>query len=198
MHFDFKSLMGGLAVAIMLLAYDVQLLRISEGKSKPHPIAWFGFGFLTGIGYFVQHQKDAGPGSWVMGLTAIFCFVIAGASHLKNPRRLDEFDRWDWAALVLGIGLFALYLISKNLSWGPTVSAILATSADVVLYVPIFRQLEKEYAPAYGLNSLKFVPSLFAMNTYSTATCIYPVTMVIINGISVVLINQKKKVLGIT
>src|SRR5665213_2328311 len=74
----FKELMGYLAVAIMLIAYGVQLIQTYRGKSEPHPITWIGFGFLVGAGYLVQLQKGAGPGSWVMGLTAIFCLLAAG------------------------------------------------------------------------------------------------------------------------
>ena len=45
---------------------------------------------------------------------------------------------------------------------------------------------EKESATAYGLNSLKFVPSLFAMEAYSVETCLYPSAMVVINIIVVI------------
>jgi hypothetical protein len=185
----FKDAMGGLAVVIMLVAYGVQLWKTYEGKSEPHPIAWFGFGFLTGVGYLVQLQKGAGAGSWVMGVTAVFCFLVGGMSQYKKRWRVSDFDFWDWAALVAGVGLFALYLISKNLSWGPFVSAVLATSADLVLYFPIFKKAWmlpwKENATAYALNSVKFVPSLFAMSDYSVETCLYPSAMVVINAIVV-------------
>ena len=181
--------MGSVAVVIMIAAYAWQLWKTWIGASKPHPIAWVGFGLLTGIGYLVQYQEGAGAGSWVMGLTAIFCFLVAGMSQYKVHWHISDFDGWDWAALLCGIGLFVLYLISKNLSWGPTVSAVLATSSDLVLYIPIFRKAwmlpDDECAPAYALNSLKFVPSIFAMNVYSTATCLYPWAMIIANAIVV-------------
>lgn len=181
-----KVLMGSLAVAIMLVAYGLQLWRTYEGKSEPHPIAWFGFGLLTGAGFLVQWQKGAGAGSWVMGLTAIFCILVGGMSQYKKHWRMSDFDRWDWAALILGGGLFVIYLISRNLSLGPLVSACLVTAADLVLYWPIIHRSRtyphKEYAPAYGLNSLKFVPSLFAMGDRSYETCLYPSVMIGINA----------------
>ena len=63
---EFKNLMGTLAVLIMLAAYVIQLWKTYEGKSEPHPIAWFGFGLLTGVGYLVQVQRAPAPapGSW--------------------------------------------------------------------------------------------------------------------------------------
>lgn len=200
MSIDFKTAMGLVSVSIMVVAYGVQLWKTYIGESEPHPIAWFGFGLLTGVGFFIQQQEGAGAGSWVMGLTAISCFLVGGMSQYKKRWHLSDFDGWDWAALVLGIGLFALYMVSKNLSWGPFVSAVLATSADLVLYIPIFKKAwmlpKKENATAYGLNSLKFVPSLFAMNAYSVETCFYPSAMVVINAIVVGYLILRRKVLA--
>jgi hypothetical protein len=86
--------------------------------------------------------------------------------------------------------LFAFYLICKNLSWGLLFSAVLATSADLTLYIPIFKKAwmppEKEYIPSYGLNSMKFVPSLFTMGSYSVGTCLYPSAMIVINAMVVI------------
>ncbi len=192
-----QTLMGILAVVIMLAAYGLQLWKTWQGKSEPHPIAWFGFGFLTGVGYLVQLQKGAGAGSWVMGLTAIFCFFVGGMSEWKKRWRMSDFGGWDWAALAAGCGLFALYLASRNLSWGPFTSAVLATSADLILYVPIFKRTwmlpHAEYAPAYGLNSLKFIPSLAAMGSYSVETCLYPSAMVVVNAIVVAYLIWRRK-----
>lgn len=183
---DFKNAMGGLAVVIMFVAYGVQLWKTYDRKSEPHPLAWAGFGFLTGVGYLVQAKKGAAAGGWVMGVTALFCFAVALMSQYKKRWRISDFNNWDWTALIAGACLFILYLISRNLSQGPLASSVLATSADLVLYVPIFKRSsvlpEKECATAYALNSLKFVPSLFAMSHYSVETCLYPSALVIINA----------------
>ncbi len=56
----FGFIMGTLAVVIMLFAYGLQLRKTWKGISEPHPIAWFGFGLLTAIGYLVQWQEGAG------------------------------------------------------------------------------------------------------------------------------------------
>jgi hypothetical protein len=198
---DFKDTMGGLAVVIMLAAYIVQLWKTYEGKSEPHPIAWFGFGLLTGVGYLVQWQKGAGAGSWVMGVTAIFCFLVGGMSQYKRRWKVGDFDFWDWVALGAGGGLFALYLMSRNLSWGPLVSAVLATAADLVLYIPIFKKAwmlpEKENRTSYGLNSLKFVPSFFAMDSYSWETCLYPGALVAMNAIVVAYLSWRRQQLHV-
>ena len=198
--FDYKTFMGWLAIAIMLIAYSGQLWKIWTGIPKSHPVAWFGFGFLTGVGYLVQRQEGGGSGSWVMGLTAIFCFIISFSSFYRRGGTLRDFDRWDWTAFIFGTITFAVYLASKKLSWGPVTSAVLAAAADVILYWPIWkdswREPEKEYVPGYALNSAKFVPSIFGMQSYSIATLIYPSALIIVNALTAYYLRWRKNVIA--
>jgi len=200
MYIDFKTAMGLLSVAIMLAAYGTQLRKTYRGESEPHPISWVGFGFLTGVGYVVQWQKGAEAGSWVMGLTAVFCLLIAGMSQYKKHWHLRDFGAEDWKAFVGGVVVFAVYLLSLRYSWGALVSALLATSADLLLYKPIIshvrRTPERESATAYGLNSLKFVPSFFAMGAYSMETCLYPGALVVANAFTAAYILHRRKQLA--
>lgn len=192
-----KTAWGILAVIIMLAAYSLQIYQIQNGESEPHPIAWLGFGLLTGLGWIVQLLEGAGAGSWVMGGTAIFCFLIAFLSWYKTRKRKSTSDRYDWAVLGVGIALCLFYMAAKNCSWGPVTAAALATAADLVLYIPILRKAwfepDKEYGPSYFLNSLKFIPSLFAMANYSFATCLYPSALIVANLIVVVYLWIRKK-----
>ena len=59
--------MGLLGVAITACAYAVMIWKTLTLQARPHPVAWYGFGALTAVGYLVQWQKGAGTGSWVMG-----------------------------------------------------------------------------------------------------------------------------------
>lgn len=194
---EFRTSMGALAVLIMLAAYGSQLWTTYRKETEPHPISWLGFGFLTTVGFLVQLQKDAGPGSWVMGVTAFFCFLIGAMSLYRKEWRLADFDVWDWRALGAGIVLLGLYFYSYRFSWGPLLSAALAALADSVLYVPIFRRVRllpwKENIYAYLLNSLKFVPSLAAMSTYSYETCLYPAAMIVMNAAVVWYLRRRRK-----
>lgn len=201
MTIDFKTAMGLLAVVIMLAAYGVNLWKTYIGKSEPHPIAWIGFGLLTGIGFVIQWQKGAGAGGWVMGLTAIFCIFIAAMSQYKRRWHLSDFDREDWSSFAGGIVVFAIYLLSLRLSWGALISASLATLADLWLYVPILKKVwsypETENATAYFLNSLKFVPALFAMDAYSVETCLYPSALIVANAFTAAYAILRRKWLSV-
>jgi hypothetical protein len=89
---------------------------------------------------------------------------------------------FDWLSLIAGLIVFGYYLSSRN----PTMSAILATATDVIGYGSTVKkgwaEPRKDSATSFALNSLKFVPSLFALNSYSLATWLYPATLVVVNG----------------
>ncbi len=176
----FKSVMGVLSVIIMVIAYAVYMWQTARSEDvRPHPFSWFLWGFVTAVVYLVQITQRGGPGSWVVGFTAIFCFLIGTLSLVKHRWRFSLFD---WLSIIAGLLVFGYYLASKN----PTESAILATITDVIGYGSTIKkgwvEPHKDSATSFALNSLKFVPSLFALQAYSLATWLYPATLVLMNG----------------
>jgi len=173
--------MGILSVIIMFVAYAVYLWQTSRANGvRPHPFSWFLWGVVTGVVYLVQLTQGAGDGSWVVGLTAIICFLIGGFSLLKYRW---TFSLFDWLSLGLGLIVFVYYLLSRN----PLQSAILATATDVIGYGSTIRKgwtkPNEDSATSFALNSAKFVPSIFALQSLSLTTWLYPATLVVINGL---------------
>lgn len=176
----FKSAMGVAAVIIMFIAYTIYIWQTARGEEvRPHPFSWFLWGFVTAVAYLVQISEGGGAGSWVVGLTAVICLLIGAVSFFKYRWRFSLFD---WLSLCAGLAVFAYYWASKN----PTQSAILATATDVVGYGSTIRkgwaEPHKDSATSFALNSAKFIPSIFALQSYSLATCLYPTTLVLMNG----------------
>lgn len=192
--------MGLLGLVITGAAYAVMIWKTLTGKARPHPIAWYGFGALTAVGFFVQWQKGAGAGSWVLGLTFVACFVVGWLSQWKGHWRVRDFDSWDWLALTLGLGCGTLYVSSWNLSLGPLVSAVWATLGDLILYAPILKNAwakpDDENATGYFLNSVKFLPTFAAMHVWSWETCVYPAALVFMNGFVVLYLFWRGRRLG--
>ncbi len=188
-------------VAFTIAAYTVMIIKTLAGKARPHPLGWLGFGGLTAVGFFVQWQKGAGAGSWVMGFTFIACFVVAGVSQRKGRWHLADFDAWDWFALVLGLGCGVLYASSRNLSFGPLASTIWATLGDLILYIPIVRNAkmrpDDEIATGYFLNSVKFWPTFYAMSVLRLETYLYPAVIAIVNMGVVIYLNWRRCQLGL-
>jgi hypothetical protein len=189
---DHKQMLGGLSVAIGALAYAIYLWRTVEREGiAPHPFSWLLWGCVTTVAALAQHAKGAGPGSWVTAFTAVVCFIIGTLTLLKH-RWL--FSRFDWLSLTGGIVVIVFYIFTKN----PTASAALATTADVLGYNSTIKKgwinPHSDSAISFALNSVKFVPALFALNTYSIATWLYPATLVLVNGgVSAMLVARRRR-----
>jgi hypothetical protein len=187
----FKHVMGVLSIAIMAVAYLIYIWQTAQREGvRPHPFSWFLWGLVTGVAYLVQRTQGAGAGSWVVGLTAIICLGIGGLSFLKHRW---HFHPIDWIYLVTGFVVFAYYLVSKN----PTQAAVLATATDVVGYGSTirkgWREPDRDSATSFALNSVKFVPALFALESYSLATWLYPATLVVVNGFVAVMLVVRRQ-----
>jgi Ca2+/Na+ antiporter len=174
-----KEFLGALSVAIALVAYGIYGWQTARGEIRPHPLSWLIFGTLTATGYWIQRDQGAGAGSWVMGATAVICFVLCIASFAMGERK---YSRRDWAFLFAAALVFLFYVGTRE----PTVSAILATVVDVLGYGPTINKAnERPYSDSvtsFALNSVKFIPSLFAMDSFSIATMIYPSTLIVVNA----------------
>jgi hypothetical protein len=186
-----KLLMGGVSIAISIAAYGIYLWQTSKaGGTQPHPFSWLLWGLATGVAYVVQASTGAGAGSWVSGFTAVMCIVIGLFSLFKHRW---QFVIFDWLSLVAGLILLVYYLLAKNL----LSSAIFATAMDVVGYGPT---VKKGWAKPYDdsvssflLNCIKFIPALYALNSYSVTTWLYPSTLVFVNGAVALMLSLRRR-----
>ena len=195
---DFTFAMGALSVAITLAAYAVLLRQIIWGTKRPSPIAWIGFGLCTGVGYLVQFYAGVRAGSWTMGVTAFFCFIVGGASILKGARKTAFLD---WIALALGLVTFGGWLVCYLYKLDQTLAAVLATASDLLLYIPLIRagwsQPELDSRMAYFLNTVKFIPALIVTVPFKVVTVLYPVALVVANtGMNIYLMLRKSWLVG--
>ncbi len=174
----FKDLMGGLAVAIALFSYGLYVWKTLRAHARPHPLSWLIFGVLSGTGFLIQLDQAAGPGSWVMGVTAAVCFMLCLIGFWQGER---SFPWYEWAFLAAAAIVFAFYLVSQQ----PAPSAILASLVNVLGFGPTLTKAwarpHSDSSSTFMLNGLKFVPSLFAMDRVSIATCVLPASLVVTN-----------------
>jgi hypothetical protein len=174
----FKAAMGALAVVMALVAYGIYVWQTLRGQTRPHPLSWLIFGILTGTGYLVQLDQAAGAGSWVMGVTTVVCLLLCAMSFWRGER---TFPWYEWAFLIAAAIVFGFYLWSRE----PAISASLATAVAVLGFGPTLTKAwsrpQSDSVTTFTLNGLKFVPSLFALDTISVATCVFPVALVVAN-----------------
>jgi hypothetical protein len=189
-----KPTLGVLSIAISVIAYGIYLWQTTKEEGiRPHPLSWLLWGFVTAVATVAQWAKGAGPGYWVTAFTAIACFII-GVLTLRKYKH--QFSRLDWIALILGIAAVFWFAFEKN----PTAAAVLATIADVLgYYSTVKKGWHYPYSDSpicFALNSIKFIPALFALDAYSVATWLYPATIVIVNGGVAIMLFLRQKALS--
>ena len=188
---EYKTALGALSIAIGVIAYAIYFWQSAKREGiQPHPFSWFLWGMVTAVAYLVQRGHGGGAGSWVTGFTALVCFIIGALSLLKHPGRFTWFD---WSSLGTGLAVFIFYLLARD----PTLSAILATVIDLVGFGPTYRkgwiEPHKESATSFAINGIKFIPAVFALQSYSIASCLFPITLVIVNIILAVMLVARRR-----
>ena len=196
-----KLFLGYLSVVITVSGYLFYLASMYKHEPghqklvKPHPLSWVMFGFLTLTGWMVQAANGAQAGSWCLGVTGAFCFVIAAVSYVKY-RSEWRFTRDEWGAVVGGALLFAFYLVTKSAA----LSATLATGADFVLYWPT---VKKGWAQPYSdnpvnfaCNSIKCIPALLALSVVTYSTSVYLWMLLVMNGLVALMLWARREQVG--
>lgn len=185
-----KELLGITAVVIGLIGYVPYFTTIFNGKTKPHAFTWFVWGLLTAIAFAGQLSGDGGAGTWVTGFTAFISFTICILALVKGKR---DFPLSDWLCLVGCLLSLALWAVTDN-----ALSAILLiTVIDMLAFAPTFRKsYHKPYSePAftYALSGIKFVFGIAALQQFSAVTVIYPASLVLTNGLFVLLLLVQRQ-----
>lgn len=186
-HLELKLFWAYASVAITLAGYAIYISQMypdEEGKTiKPQPLSWIGFGFLTGAGWLVQISQGGEAGSWCLGITALACFVIGIWSFARFSWR---FDLLSVCISCTGIALFIVSDLTRRTNGWATFSAISATLADLAFYEPTFKKAwrlpREESVTNFIFNSIKCIPALLALRSYSIATTVYLVMLMIVNG----------------
>lgn len=81
MDLTFPVVIGAAAFLIRGIAGGIYIGSILKGQTKPHLYTWLVFTILTAIAFLAQIKDGAGPGSWMLGITTISCFINTLLAH---------------------------------------------------------------------------------------------------------------------
>ncbi|MGH7241177.1 MAG: hypothetical protein ACREGB_02685 [Candidatus Saccharimonadales bacterium] len=189
-----KEILGILAIIIGFVGYVPYFRTIFNGKTKPHAFSWLVWGVLTAIAFGGQIVGKGGAGAWVTGFTAVVSFTICGLALVRGKR---DFPLADWLCLAGCVIALMLWAVTKD----PLLAIILITAIDLLAFIPTFRKsYSKPYSePAftYALSGLKFIVGLFALHAVSVTTVLYPASLVLTNGLFVVMVLIQRKRLAV-
>lgn len=125
------------------------------------------------------------------GSAALANFIIFGLSFKYGERRIT---RLDWFCLVAaGFVLVVWYQTSDVV-----LSVVLASIISLLGFAPTIRKAWKgareETVTTFALNSLKFLIALFALQTVSVVTALYPALLFVTNaGFAVYLLVRRAR-----
>lgn len=139
-----------------------------------------------------QLVGGAGAGAWIMGVISLISAIIFVLALIKGEKSFPVFDWGMLCGAVLGI---IAWLITKN----PLGAIIIVTVVDSIGFAPSYRKgwvkPFEECATMFAVNGLAFFVALFAIETYSLVTWLYPAALVILNeGLAIFLVIRRKKI----
>ncbi len=185
-----KTSLAIVAILIGIYSYVPYFRDLFKGKTKPHAFSWFVWFLLTAIAFFAQVAGEGGPGAWVTGFTAIVALTITIAALKVGRQNIAMLDWWFFMGSLASLGLWA---VTKN----PVGSVVLISIIDALAFVPTFRKSYhkpyEETAITYSLSAVKFAIALAALTTISITTALYPLSLVLTNGLFVGMLVWRRK-----
>lgn len=187
--YDLKVIVGLIASLLVFVGYVPYIRDTIKGKTKPHIYSWFIWGFVTLLVFFFQFNAGAGAGSWLTLSAGLVCLLIFGLSFWHGIRNIT---RLDTVFLILALAALGLYIITKQ----PLISVILLVAIDMLGFIPTIRKSwNKPYTEtlfSYSLNTFRFAIGIYALETYTIVTYLYPVAWLFANGLFSVLLIVRR------
>jgi hypothetical protein len=190
---QYKTALGLLSAVLALGAYWFYLKDIVAGKTRPNMFSWLIWGLLAVVAFFGQVKGKAGAGAWVTGITAAFNLLIFLLAIFKGEKSLHKVDKF-----LLGLAGLAivLLLIVKDARVSVTLASATTLFAFYLTMKKSYYKPHQETVQTFALNSLKFLPSLFALQTFTYLTAVYPIVAMIANALLAVLIAYRSRIIS--
>ena len=176
-------LWGAVSVVFTTVQYVPYFRGVFRGKFRPHTFSWLVWGVLAGINFFAQVATDAGPGAWAGGYTALLSLGVFFVSFKHGEKSIVLID---WITMVCALLAIVLWVTTKD----PLNATLLATFASCLGWIPTVRKSiqkpHQESIQAYSVSMLKWLCSIFAIQSLSLTTLLAPLAS-LVTGISFII-----------
>lgn len=187
-----EIIIGLISLLLALVSYSLYFRDMFGKKTRPHAITWLIWSALNGFIFLQQLSHDAGPGAWVTGAAAVANLLIFLFSFKYGERNIT---RLDWLCLAVALLVITLWLNAAS----DELTVILACVIFLIGFIPTFRKSFKkpseETILTFTLNSTKFFLALFALNTVTLVTALYPITLGVVNALFVIFLLARGSVM---
>jgi hypothetical protein len=189
--YDYHVLLGIFGSFIGIVGVVWYITTIFQGRTKPHVFTWFTFALLDAIVFAAQQTRGAGAGSWIIGLAAASCFLIAVLALFRGERRITPSD---WVAFTGALLAIVLWVATND----PLLAVVISTIINLLGDYPTFRKSYyepwRESMSAWSLDVVKFLLSVAALQSFNLTTVLFPLSVAIVNAgfVTMVLIRRSR------
>lgn len=190
MSWGWQEMLGGVTAVLALVCYVPYFYGILWGSVRPHTYTYVVWTLVPAVAVAGAVVAGGGPGTWGLVLSTVLC---AGVLVLSLRYGTHDVTRSDVVFLWLALASAVPWILTKD----PTLSVVMASLIELLGSVPTYRKTwrapDSESLSSWSINTVKHMLSIPAMATFSVATLVYPVVMVVMNGLLVVIIVYRGK-----
>jgi len=188
---DSKLIFAIISTALAIVCFFPYIRDILAKKTTPHIYSWLVWSILQSAGVVAMIIGGAQFGALGLAVGALFCISIFILSFKFGTKNITKFDTICLLGAIIAI---VIWLIQDD----PTLSVILITLIDFVAFLPTYRKgyLEpnSETISTYLLSSFSNAFALLAMANYSLVTSFYVSSLVLTNGVIVIILITRRRV----
>ena len=193
MFYEYQIIFGILAATLGIVAFFPYFRDIFRGTTKPHVFTWFVWTLLTGITFFIQLSEGGGIGAWVTGIESLCCAGVAVFAYTRGEKKITRFD---WICF----GMALLATISWLFAHQPLLAVVLVVCADALAFAPTFHKSywkpNEETAMNYALGAARWPLAIFALQSLTLTTFLYPAAIAIFDMALVAMLLIRRRQLA--
>ncbi len=189
---SYRLLFAILSLIPGVVAYAYYFRDMFAGTTKPHAFSWLIWGLLAGNGFWAQASANAGFGAWTTGMTSVACLIIFGVATVKGETRITVLDK---ISIALALISFSLLFVIDDKTIGLCLTLFATLLGFSMTWRKAYKQPHEETSKSFALNALKFLPAIFALQTFSFLTVAYPITAGLANALVVLIIYTRRRAL---
>lgn len=188
-----EEVLAVLSAVIGTIGMVPYVMAILRRQTKPHIFTWFIWGLISAIVTSVQFSKGGGAGAWAMAVVALSCLGIAALASKYGEK---DITRSDWLAFITALLAIPLWYFTSDPIW----SVLLVSAIDGVAFYPTIRKswlkpLE-ESVFNFVCGNIRFLLAIFALEQFSLANVLYPLTVVVLNTGFIVMVLWRRRLLS--
>ncbi|BDU39704.1 hypothetical protein [Vibrio nigripulchritudo] len=192
MDISFKIAFSGLAIVLTFVAFVPYIKSTISGTTKPHVFSWIIWGTTTGIVFFAQLEAKGGIGAWPIGVSGAITILVALLAFIKSSD--VSITRTDWVFFLAALTSLPFWYFTSDPLW----AVVVLTTVDLLGFGPTIRKAydfpHDENAPFFLLFMARNTFALLALEHYSVATVLFPLSVSIACLLLLIMVSYRRRV----